>query len=163
MAKLGATKKLKQKELTQDWLDFLWSVAIKARAGFKDELSGETDCDLQAHHLIGKATKILRWIILENGISISTGRHKYGAHGSQSRQEDFRQAVRRLRGKDVFDELYVYKSKVEKVILADVEAFLLNRIEEHKDELIKWYATKSYKSKKVINKYNKLFERLGIK
>lgn len=152
---------IKQPKISDEWLNFLWSVAIKARAGFKDEISGATDCDLQAHHLVGKASKILRWIVLENGISISIGRHKFGAHGSQARQEDFRQAVMRLRGEDIYDRLYVYKSKIEKVIKADVEAFLLGHIAEHNEALITWYQTKDYKTKAVRNNYEKLLRKLA--
>lgn len=152
---------IKQPKISDEWLNFLWSVAIKARAGFKDEISGETDCDLQAHHLIGKANKILRWIVLENGISISIGRHKFGAHGSQSRQEDFRQAVKKLRGKDIFDQLYLYKNKVEKIVKSNVEAFLLGQIAEHNEALVNWYQTKSYKTKSVRDNYEKLFRKLA--
>jgi hypothetical protein len=152
--------KIKRGKITQDFLDFLWSTAIKCRADFKDEISGDTECDFNAHHIIGKCNKVLRWIVLENGICISTGRHKFSAHGSQSRQEDFRRQVMQLRGNDIYDKLYEFKSKVEKVNLLDVQDFLLRRIAEHNEKLVSWYQGKEYKTKQTLKNYEKLFKML---
>jgi hypothetical protein len=65
--------------------------------------------------------------------------------------------VMKLRGVNIYDKLYECKNKAEKINLFDVENFLLKEIAEHNEGLVNWYQSKDYKTKSVINKYNKLF------
>jgi hypothetical protein len=76
-------------------LDKLWADVVKARAGHKSEYSGKTE-RLNAHHIHGKPNYRLRYE-LDNGVSITSGEHKFIAHHT-GRQENFKQWAMRLRG-----------------------------------------------------------------
>ena len=53
--------------------DALWSLAIKARAGQKSELSGSPK-NLRAHHVFQKGNLLLRYS-LDNGICLTESEH----------------------------------------------------------------------------------------
>jgi hypothetical protein len=90
-------------------LESIWSYLVKLRAGFKCEISGETESTLNSHHLIGKDTLRLR-TELSNGICITAGIHKFDAHGTRIRQKRFEDRVKQLRGSDVYDKLYAIRN-----------------------------------------------------
>lgn len=58
--------------------DLLWAKAVKARAGYKCEKSGQTN-ELQAHHIIPRTNYALRWD-LENGVCLTKYEHLFWAH-----------------------------------------------------------------------------------
>ena len=62
--------------------DRLWADIIKARAGYKSEISGKTE-NLQAHHVHKKPNLALRYS-LDNGICLTAGEHLRFAHGPDS-------------------------------------------------------------------------------
>jgi len=93
--------------------DDLWREIIKAKAGYRSELSGkmadpENGIYLQSHHILQKPNRRLRYE-LENGICITKGEHNWGAHGG--RQEEFRRKIQAIRGADIFDRLYLLKNQ----------------------------------------------------
>ena len=137
------------------YCDFLWALLVKARAGFQSELSGKTEA-LHSHHLRGKAGYILRYN-LDNGISLTSGEHKFMAHNT-SRQFQFESAVKSLRGKDIFDRLEAVKNHSEPRTLAQIEEDLSRELKGYKSEVRAYYESKNYKSKEVKNNYKKLFE-----
>lgn len=59
----------------------LWGQAVKARAGYKSELSGKPG-PFNSHHIEGKINWWLRFS-LENGVCITRGEHNNGAHSTQ--------------------------------------------------------------------------------
>lgn len=61
-----------------DECDKLWADIVKARAGYKSELSGKTN-QLQAHHVLMKPNLRLRYE-LKNGICLTLHEHLYGIH-----------------------------------------------------------------------------------
>ncbi len=132
------------------WLDYLWSLVIKSRAGFKDEISGEEDVILNAHHIVGKPNIRLRYLELNNGISISIGRHKFQAHGSQDAQESFREEVMKLRGKNIYTKLHKLKNTCEKMTSGEIEQYLLKHIKQNRTK-IKIYV----KRKKSLTAFDK--------
>lgn len=101
--------------------DALWSNCIKARAGYKSELSGKTEL-LNAHHLRGKPNYLLRYS-LDNGISLTNGEHFFVAHNT-GRRETFENRVKVLRGDDIFQRLELLRSFRGKVDLFLVKAYL---------------------------------------
>jgi hypothetical protein len=157
--KLGSNKKLKKKELTKEWCDFLWSLLVKALAGFKSEISESTET-LNSHHLAGKPNYWLRYIELDNGICITQGEHKWGYHHT-GRAESYREHTKKLRGVDIYERLEWLKNKKEVIGLAAVERFLLEKLAGFNKEIIDYYQSKDYKSKKVIGMYEKLFKSIS--
>jgi len=93
-------------------LDELWAECVKFRAGYKSEISGTPgrqiggEAILHAHHLAHKPGNVLRWH-LANGICITAGEHKFGAHGPH--EEEFRKKVQALRGENIFEVLDMLK------------------------------------------------------
>jgi len=65
--------------------DELWAKIVKARAGYKCEVNGSSDQPLNAHHIITRANKVLRWD-LDNGISLTAGNHKFFAQGTSGKK-----------------------------------------------------------------------------
>lgn len=148
-------RKTEQKEIEKDFLEFLWSLLIKARAGFKSELSGQTS-DLQSHHLVGKGTTALRYS-LENGICCTVGEHRFGFHGTQYRQELMRRKVKRLRGENTYHKLMTLKTVVGKTLKKELQRTLINELKLHKDEIKKYFNHKNYKGTKAKKLYEKMF------
>ena len=122
----GESKKDKEKRC-----DAIWGLCILTRAGFRSEISGkprdpENGIYLDPHHIIKKPCYSLRYS-LENGISLTKGEHKYEAHGSES--ERFREKVKRLRGKDVFEKLYQIRW-TKSADLDTIELYLTVKLKE---------------------------------
>jgi len=159
MSKLGTTKNLKKKELNKEWCDFLWSLLVKAIAGFKSEISGDTE-DLQSHHLAGKPNFLLRYIVLDNGICITKGQHHFGFHHA-GRVELYRSYAKKLRGEDIYEKLELLKNRNDKISLATIEEFLIKQLVPFNEKIIYYYQAKEYKSVKVIKMYERLFKKLA--
>ncbi len=84
------------------YCDDLWSLCVKARAGFKSELSGKTEM-LNAHHLRGKSNYALRYSLI-NGFCCTGGEHIFGFHHT-GRREQYEERVKLIRGKDIFERI----------------------------------------------------------
>ena len=100
--------------------DELWSEIIKRKAGYKSEYSGKLgkkaggDEILNAHHIVGKPNYRLRYE-LENGICLTGGEHKFIAHHT-GRQEMFRERIKQIKGKDIYDKLNALRNVTSKDI-----------------------------------------------
>lgn len=85
---------------TMKQLDKMWARAVKLRAGMKSEYSRK-EKGLHSHHILGKTTHRLRWD-LDNGVCITSGEHKFIAHGQTQVANRFREwALNRLPDKGV--------------------------------------------------------------
>ena len=126
--------KKKKSNATQkmEWLDFLWSTLIKAKAGFKSELSGKTN-DLQSHHLAQKPNKKLRYMP-ENGICVTSGEHKFGFHGGNI--EAYKEKAKIAKGYDVYESLLPYVHNKEKFNAIEIEEMLLKELKPYKMEIM---------------------------
>lgn len=109
--------------------DLLWSETIKARAGYKSELSGKTE-RLNSHHLKGKNSYALRYS-LENGFCCTSGEHNFGFHNTE-RRASFEERVKRLRGADIFERLEKLKWCKSKVDLGMIKAYLKQELGKFK-------------------------------
>ena len=81
-------------------LDTLWADVIKARAGYKSEISGREDGALAAHHIFGKPNLELRYN-LENGICLLNHQeHIYGVHDKNDAGKRWKleEGIKELRG-----------------------------------------------------------------
>lgn len=112
---------------TRTALDKLWADCVKAKAGFKSEMSGKTE-NLHAHHINGKANLRSRYE-LENGICLTGGEHFFIAHHA-GRQEKFKSFVKTLRGEDIFERLQLLNSYSGKTDLLAVKAYLQEKLKE---------------------------------
>lgn len=158
--KLGTnTKKINAK-----WLEFLWKVAIKCRANFASELTPNEEADeLHPHHIIGKDNQWMRFWSLDNGICLNSYEHNYMAHGTPSKQLEFKHCLELRRGKDIQDKLYSeLRWKAGKPNLLEVENNLLEVIRPYSAELGEWLEKKDYKSSSIKADYKKLFAKLAV-
>ena len=99
MAKSESAKRKKK-------MDTLWSDVVKARAGYKSEISGRDDGALAAHHIFGKPNLALRYN-LDNGICLlNHAEHIYGVHNQNDsvRRWQVEEAIRDVKG-DHYDFL----------------------------------------------------------
>lgn len=112
--------------------DRLWAECIKARAGWKSELSGKTE-GLNAHHLRGKSSYALRYN-LDNGICCTNGEHFYGFHHTE-RRVTFEERVKALRGAEIFEKLESLKHYPGKVDLGMVRVYLEHSLKNFKEGL----------------------------
>lgn len=125
MAKIKLPKPKSLKKQCED----LWSEVVKAKAGYKSELSGKTE-GLHSHHLAGKSCYRLRFEIL-NGICLTAGEHFYIAH-HQFRKADFERRVKAIRGENIFDRLEALKSGGGFTDLKLVKIYLQQKLKEYK-------------------------------
>lgn len=92
--------------------DELWYELVKAKAGYKCEISGATgtltggDSVLNAHHIAGKPNLVLRYLY-ENGISVTQGIHKFTIH-NPNRAESGRNQIKAIKGDFIFERLKIY-------------------------------------------------------
>lgn len=141
---------------TIEELEFYWKVLIKARAGFKSELSDGTD-GLTSHHIAGKPCDELRFS-LDNGICCTMGEHKYGYHHT-GRAEQYRQRTRILRGNDIYERLEAIKHQSSKG-RTYYRDFLLTELKPYREAIEKYFESKNYKNQKIIKQYKYLLEQL---
>lgn len=122
-------------KLTVSKVDKLWGEVIKARAGYRSELSGAAgrqiggDAILHPHHLRGKSTYRLRYE-LENGVCCTSGEHKFGFHHA-GRREGYEQKIAAKRRPDLFEYLEKLKWEVCKTSLHSVKIFLENELSKY--------------------------------
>ena len=167
MAKLGSTKNLKIKqidkeEITVEYLDFLWEYWIKAKAGFKSEISGETELTLQAHHIANKPNKTLRYLTEENGICLTSGEHGFGAHGIYERRIAIENAIKALRGHDIYDRLLELRnSEIKPLKQHEIESFLLGKITPYIDKIVTFYQTKISPKNPDQKHFKRLFKKIA--
>lgn len=122
--KYGAKRKDLKKEC-----DNLWSECVKARAGYKSEISGRTGI-LHSHHIKGKATYRLRYE-LDNGICLTAGEHKFGVH-LQSRKDDYERRISEAKGKEVMEKLSnISKFQCGSPDLMGIKLYLENELKSH--------------------------------
>ena len=101
-------RKRKPKTLKQQ-CDELWAECVKARAGYKSEISGKEgrqiggDSILHSHHINGKATYRLRYE-LDNGVSLTAGEHKFGIH-VEGRRKEYQKRIEAAKGKKIMDKI----------------------------------------------------------
>lgn len=76
--------KIKKMKGIDKKLDDAWSLAVKTRAGFKCEVCGSTDKQLNSHHIVGRTNRMTRWEV-RNGVCLCVAHHKFG---KQSAHED---------------------------------------------------------------------------
>ena len=107
----------------------LWSECIKARAGYKSELSFARE-NLNSHHIVGKPNYLLRFS-LDNGICLTGGEHIYGVH-NEGRRAGFEEKIRRVRGADIYDRLRQMTWVNTKTDLAITKIYLKQKLEEFK-------------------------------
>ena len=106
------------KQPTIKQLDNLWAECVKAKAGYKSEISGKQgrqiggEYILNAHHLYGKPNSRLRYE-LDNGICLTAGEHHFDAHGTRVRMYAFEKKVEVFRPK-IFDRMLRLKRINEK-------------------------------------------------
>lgn len=123
----------KNKSATRDkieYLDSLWSELIKAKAGYKCEITGvpASEYPLNSHHLSGKKTHYMRYLV-QNGISITSGLHLMAHSSSQVDRDEFAEKAKRVKGQNIFEKLkYLEKVKRKKTNLALVERYLKNQL-----------------------------------
>lgn len=95
-------------------LDELWAVIIKQRAGYKCEICGLRNCQLNSHHINGRSPQTLRWDT-DNGICLCTACHTFGSTSAHSvsyeGQKKFHEKLELLRGKKLLEELAIKKGQ----------------------------------------------------
>lgn len=88
------------KKLIKD-CDDLWSEIVKVKADYKCEKcdKGKPDVILHSHHIITRKINSTRWLI-ENGVCLCAGHHKYFAHVEF---EAFREWCSKIRDYDLLN------------------------------------------------------------
>lgn len=110
----------------------LWSEAVKARAGYKSEISGKTE-RLNSHHLAGKPNYRLRFD-LDNGYCCTSSEHGWGFHNT-GRAEKYKRMVKKQRGEDIFERLEQLSWEVCKTDLSLVKLYLEQELLKFKEGL----------------------------
>lgn len=131
-------KKRLSKKPTIKQIEKLWSECVKARAGYKSEISGKTDC-VQSHHIMQKGNYRLK-TGLENGICLTKGEH-FGWHNlndsawkaDREKADDLKKKFLWLRGKTE-DDMLVLKRQLGGTDLFAVEIYLKQKLEEYKKQ-----------------------------
>lgn len=105
-------------------LDRLWSLAIKARAGQRCEVTLKSGVRLESHHFFGRRNKSVRWVV-SNGFSLTHDKHRW----AEEQPSEFITWAIRSRGQKWFDDLQVQSRMVKtfkdfRIIKAYLESFL---------------------------------------
>ena len=108
--------------------DNLWAELVKARAGYKSEISGKTE-NLHVHHLRGKANYRLRYD-LEGGVCCTGGEHFFGFHVA-GRREKYEAIIAKKRRKDLFDYLDSLNNEICKTRLQDAYVYLKSELAKY--------------------------------
>ena len=89
--------------------DSPWSEIIKIKAGYKCEYcgKGKPEVVLHSHHIFSRIYNTTRWLI-ENGVCLCAGHHKYFAH---VKTQDFEKWCRTKRDYDMINEIRRLKFK----------------------------------------------------
>jgi len=140
--KLGNPKskiKLPKSKSLKKACDDLWADIIKAKAGYKSELSGKEgkqiggNSVLNAHHIAGKPNYRLRYEF-ENGICITNGEHFFGIHHA-GHEFKYREWIKQVRGQDIYERMEALGHSAGNTKLAMVEIFLRQELKRIQNEI----------------------------
>ena len=134
--------------------DDLWALVVKARAGYRSELSGKTDL-LHSHHIAGKDCYRLRYE-LDNGICVTAGEHFYGIH-HQGRKANFEHMIKIVKGFGIFERMEELRKNKSKTDLKLVKIYLGQKLKEFHKENIE--SIQSDIIEAGIKEYHKLKEK----
>jgi hypothetical protein len=82
----GEMREITKKRLIQI-NDDLWSLIVRNRDNYTCRMCGTKTKSGEAHHIIGRDNKALRWDI-DNGITLCFYCHRYKIHGGKMSEED---------------------------------------------------------------------------
>ena len=115
--------------------DKLWTECVKARAGYKSEVSGKEGKQiggehvLHAHHIARKPNYRLRYE-LDNGICLTAWEHRYGIHGDH--EEEYREKIKDVRGANIYQQLLPLRNVV-KIDLQLVKIYLEQELAKYEN------------------------------
>ena len=120
-------------------LEDLWIKVIKARAGYKSELSGKPgkqiggETILTGHHIVGKPNDRLRFE-LDNGICLDNGaEHLFGVHNKFDpvKAKMYQDKIISYIGNDRYEKLLSMRNGTYKVDLKAVEIMLKQELQKY--------------------------------
>lgn len=123
-------------------IENLWIEVIKARAGYKSELSGKEgkqiggDTILTAHHIAGKPNNRLRFE-LDNGICLDNGtEHLFGIHNKFDpvKVKYYHDKIVEYIGEERYNRLLELRNYKGKVDLGVVEIMLKQELKKYVKE-----------------------------
>jgi hypothetical protein len=149
MTKLGTNSKKEAKKIKvpkpvdKKELEELWKEVIKARAGYKSELSGAEGrqiggtITLTAHHIVSKPNDALRFLELDNGICLDNGsEHLFGVHNKHDvvRARKYQDLIIEHIGKERYEKLLAMRTQCakKKTDLVAARLFLQQKLAEYK-------------------------------
>ncbi len=108
----------------EKFLDDLWSMAVKARAGYRCEVTLKSGIRLESHHFYGRRNKNLRHIV-SNGFSLSHDKHRW----AEEQPAEFIEWAIKSRGQKWYDDLEAQARNVKvfkdfTIIKAYLESFI---------------------------------------
>ncbi|NMD00601.1 MAG: hypothetical protein GYA62_12905 [Bacteroidales bacterium] len=111
-------------------LDELWSFAVKERDGFKCKFPNcKTDKYLNAHHIVKRQFKSLRWD-LDNGITLCSGHHTFKNNSAHVDEINFLKILKGL--KINYNKLYKRRFEQNNFDYNDILQKLLEQAKEKK-------------------------------
>lgn len=110
---------MKKKEINK--LDKIWKEKIKEHG--KCEIDGISNCQIHAHHYIGRRNRATRWY-LPNGFCLSALRHTMGVQSAHENPEWFRNEALNKRGQEWLDDIIKQSNKMFKGTYEEVLAYL---------------------------------------
>jgi hypothetical protein len=99
--------------------DKLWSLAVRNRDNYTCRMCGTQTKNAEAHHIIGRDNKVLRWDI-DNGISLCFYCHRYKIHGGKMGEEERIEFYRKVSD---YDKL---KEKSTQIVKANLDFYVEN-------------------------------------
>ena len=110
--------------------DDLWREIIKLKAGYCSEISGKEGKQIggedviAAHHIAGKKSLYLRYLI-ENGICLINGsEHLYGIHSRNIiKANKYKDMIEEVKGVGIYERLASYSNRKSKS-LKEIEIYL---------------------------------------
>lgn len=114
--------KTKSKTNLKKKCDTLWSEIIRSK-GYC-EMCGRGNMQLNAHHIVGRVNKALRWD-LRNGICLCVWCHKFSPTSAHSDPIGFIEFLKKVRPDD-YDYLLVRKNDIKTYRISDYEEIYNN-------------------------------------
>jgi len=112
--------------------DKLWQKCVKARAGYRSEMSGTREGRMVGHHVMKKPNLFLRYN-LDNGMCVTTGEH-FAIHYKGAEWLCYKSFIV-LRGEHLLEALDSFRS----INIKDMPEWTLEgKYDELKEELKKW-------------------------
>ena len=125
-----------KKEPLKKRMDVKWSIIIRGRASWKCEITpgkNNDNCQLHAHHIVGKGCTFLRWDP-RNGISLWSYRHKLGTPNAHDNPIWFTEQLKIIRLED-----YEYLKPLENTLMPSIPLeWYLEKYEWLKEEAKKY-------------------------